>query len=251
MDDVTYEYSKNLTAQLQSIKFSDPLRDPKSLIAAHPRWSAQSRVGKDLLRWHNKRAVQRIDELIEIYQVESPEIPNEMKIHRTESTSGTDDDDSLVTFTKRHLKKSSILSYIHRIQIHNRAYYHTDPAEHADFYFVTIKYDVPAWARTKIFISDSISYYHLGKELTAGCHFYGASVATLALVIKICTGILTPEEAKAEYSRLIGILAAENTNAENRYYETNRRNQQDYFLSILETTAYERYISDSVKRYTS
>ncbi len=96
--------------------------------------------------------------------------------------------------------------------INEEAFLHSKPTLHADFFFLHAQIEVPAEKIVHLkAIADSITYYSLGKDCGAGCHFRGAGVATLSIVKEYAEGKLTLHQAVEEYSHRIANLAVENT----------------------------------------
>ena len=96
-----------------------------------------------------------------------------------------------------------------------RATVHEDPAQHADFFYASVKIQLPADLRDTVRdISQSITYNELRGTVTAGCHFLGAALATLSLVKQYATREITLARAQHEYGRLIKKTAGELAAAE-------------------------------------
>jgi len=101
-----------------------------------------------------------------------------------------------------------------RWEFRRAAVLHHDPAPHADFFFVYQHMMIPPARLTEVLaISGSITYYKLGMEAGAGCHFRGAGVATLSLAKEVADGMTSAADAKAAYGQRIRMLHKEEMNA--------------------------------------
>ena len=126
-----------------------------------------------------------------------------------------------------------------RIVIYDKPRLHFDPKPHADVMYSTAKVRVPADKRSGIrFISQTAIYDELNEELTAGCHFMGASIATLGLVKRYAEGDITKERAQSEYGRTIARLAMELEIAEEKGIHV-----KEIPYELEETGIWERYVT--------
>lgn len=87
---------------------------------------------------------------------------------------------------------------------------HTKPVRHMDYVFVTIKYQVkPCKIKGINKITGSAYYYPVGKELTSGCHFIGASIAAFYVIKEYNEDRMGLEEARQTYDILVMEFAKE------------------------------------------
>ncbi len=114
-----------------------------------------------------------------------------------------------------------------RVRITSEAQLHFDPAPHADLMFASVV--LPPWeaGRAKGYsdrprlgelgeISQTLAYDAKRRELSAGCHFMGAAIATLYLARRFLQEEISSRRAQAEYGRTIARLADELKAAEAR-----------------------------------
>ena len=133
-----------------------------------------------------------------------------------------------------------------RIEIKDKPLVHFDPGPHLDIMFATAKIHVPADKVSGIkHISQTATYNELTHEVTAGCHFIGASIVTLALIKMYAEGHYTKERAQAEYGRAIMRVATELKEFE-ALMKTDNRFYKDVGQHLKETSIWERYVTGTV-----
>jgi hypothetical protein len=104
------------------------------------------------------------------------------------------------------------------IVIKDKPRLHFDPIPHVDVMYGTAKIFVPADKRDGVrFISQTAIYDELNGTLTAGCHFIGAVIATLALVKLYAEGHYTKKRSQSEYGRTIKRIAKELADFESEF----------------------------------
>lgn len=94
--------------------------------------------------------------------------------------------------------------FFQEIILRDESIEHTQPKSHCDYLYTTVKVYIHDYLIETIEkISDSISYDRLKKELTARCHFMGANVATLQLVMEVVSNPTLVDNLKKEYKNRI------------------------------------------------
>lgn len=97
-----------------------------------------------------------------------------------------------------------------RWEIRDWAYPHNKPGGHLDYFFLTIRMNIPESKLVNLHkISGSIVYYGVGKEISAGCHVKAAGIATLAIVRAYASDEITLPEAIDMYDKLVEQLVME------------------------------------------
>lgn len=85
--------------------------------------------------------------------------------------------------------------------IEDKAHVHYPGMTHTDFYYLTIeKLLKPQGVQLLPQLTGSTTYNTINNRLTAGCHFLGADIATIAVVKMLNDEILTLEQARSAYS---------------------------------------------------
>lgn len=94
--------------------------------------------------------------------------------------------------------------YFEEIVVKDESIAHAKPEPHCDFLYATVKVHVPDEALPAVLmLSQSVMYDRLKNQLTARCHFMGASVATLKLALEIAE---EPERADELYEAYGGAV---------------------------------------------
>lgn len=111
----------------------------------------------------------------------------------------------------------------HEWRINARGPLHDKPSDalHVDFFDLTIRArpkDAKKWLKAPR-ISDSIRVHRLQGTVTAGCHFRGAGVAALSLVVEYFHGQLTLREAADRYDSRVKLLAREQADVDKAFRE--------------------------------
>jgi hypothetical protein len=156
------------------------------------------------LRWNTPLAIQRANEIF-LFRFNGKKDP---------SPTGSADPGGVVVW-------DNMGRYV-RIEVKDDStHIHDKPVYHLDFLFMTIKmYVPPGMAENLHRISSSISYDTQLHLLTAGCHFIGASAATLSIVKEYVVGRLSLEQAMDAYDRRIVAVNIERVNAEQAFQAT-------------------------------
>ncbi len=176
------ENAKNMYSQLNEKKLSKLLEAPLKFDM------------NEFSNWENPLAIFRIMEMILFFD-RSPDILSNNVTKR-----------NTVIWTQ-----PGVIRGYWKLEINENAFLHSKPQDHADFFFVYIRHQVePEKVKNLHKISDSITYYPLGKIIGAGCHFRGAGVAALSLVKEYSEGVISIEQAIDSYDRRIMELEKEN-----------------------------------------
>lgn len=151
---------------------------------------AKSKIKNTLkLKWKNELAIERV---YQIYQISGP--PNAI-----DTSEG-----GVAIWLSVPAWYSEQGQWV-KFEVRDESdFIHLRPAPHADFWFQTVKLHIPADKISDVLsISESFSYYALGKEFTAGCHFYGASVVSAFCAKSVAEGKVSVDSAKVMYTELI------------------------------------------------
>lgn len=129
-------------------------------------------------------------------------------------------------------------SLYNSLEIKDGAYYHEKPAEHLDFYFLSLKYHVKPDKQSKIHrITGSAYYYSVGGLLYAGCHFPGASIVTFDIIKEYNEDMISLEDARELYNGRIARAMEEYMKGANSGQIKNKNNW-GYIRTL------ERYVND-------
>ena len=160
------------------------------------------------LRWKNRLAIQRVYEIIDVVRKEPDALDasvNGCAIWKNVKgwySAG-------VRWKKFEVRDVSTF-------IHER------PAPHADFWFMTIEMDISDATLCKaLSVSESFTYYKVGHEFSAGCHFYGASIVSVYCALMVAHGKMTVRTAQSKYAELIMASAGELKEANEIFPNTN------------------------------
>lgn len=128
---------------------------------------------------------------------------------------------------------------------------HDNPVPHLDFMFNTaiIRGLNHVRARHLRDISKSITYYELAAEATAGCHFRGASAATLSIIQEYANYRGSDADAlvwaQQEYGRRIGELAKERATFDRMIHRTGPGTYRKHLHHMPKTDQYEHTLVPS------
>lgn len=112
--------------------------------------------------------------------------------------------------------KSKTGKFYDEFLIKDVVHFHTRPGLHLDYFMVTIT--IPLRISTVnqiIHLTESTSYNRVSQQLTAGCHFLGASIVTFYVIARLNSGEITIEEARSIYATMIPELLKEHQEVEN------------------------------------
>jgi hypothetical protein len=178
------------------------------------------------IKWNNKLAVQRVHETAEIL--------NRDPDYLDENPGGFAKWVKPGTF---YVGSNSL--YEHLI-IKDVGYYHEKPAEHLDFYFLSMRYHIKPDKLSNLHkITGSAYYYQIGGILYAGCHFPGASIITFGIIKEYNEDKISLEDAREFYNGRIARAMEEYTKAANSGNIGNSENWK--FIST-----YEGYVNGSL-----
>ncbi len=98
-----------------------------------------------------------------------------------------------------------------RLMIQDRSYFHEDrPADHEDGFFGYARIVCPREIQLLLpQVSSSFTYYSAGQEAGAGCHFFGAIIASLSIMWQLANESINLGDAMPEYGARIKKLLAE------------------------------------------
>jgi len=142
------------------------------------------------LQWENKLAEQRVYETIDILN-QNPDIYDP-------ATGGR------AIWIAPPMLFNPGKSLYSDIVIKDVAYYHEKTADHLDFYFMSLNYNIkPDKIANLNKITGSAYYYPVGELLYAGCHFPSASIITFAIIKEYNEDKISLEDARESYNNRI------------------------------------------------
>ena len=148
------------------------------------------------LKWDNKLAVQRVYETMDI-------LDKKPDIYDPEAGGRAVWIDPPTFFTSEKSLYADIV-------IKDVGYYHEKPADHLDFYFISLKYHISPDKLSNIHkITGSAYYYPIGELLYAGCHFPSASIVTFDIIKEYNENKISLEDAREVYNNRIAHAAEE------------------------------------------
>ena len=119
---------------------------------------------------------------------------------------------------------------------------HTKPAPHMDFLFGELRYVVPASKRQAVqTITDSQYVYPLDR-IAAGCHFPGATIATLSLMIEVAEDRISASDAQSRYASRIMELAEEQMKLDGMMNRGRAFSMLEIESVLRKTLAYNEYV---------
>ena len=121
-----------------------------------------------------------------------------------------------------------------RIVLKDEEIPHCKPAPHHDFLYSTIQVYLPRDVVCEVIkISKSIYYDQLKRELTVRCHFTGANIATIYIVLMVASGLLTIDDINSQDLYKKTIMAT----MDNKEYRDNLENDIRQMQASLNATA--------------
>ena len=127
----------------------------------------------------------------------------------------------------------------YKIIIRDRPYLHLPSANHVDFLYLKMNIKLKPKTVEKIpLITASTTYNGVSQTIKSGCHFIGASIATIAVIKMLDQDELTLDQAKNAYSSYIGLLHKEYKELE----DTGDISMENVKQHMPLTLAFDKYI---------
>lgn len=181
--------------------FATLTKDLIDAINQKPESSFENKLG---LKWENKAAIFRVDQLVNKLGVPLRYDPNSGGIALWEMV------DPLFRAIYNSSQGDKNTSVYSRLMIKDEKIPHLVPIPHTDWFYSSMYMDIPDnKVKDVLDLTESVSYDTMKKEITARCHFEGANLVTLFLSKQIANGHKSLAHAQQEYTILIPQLAKE------------------------------------------